>query len=371
MSDLSPELPKNYLNGLHGPGFQSKRWVFGLSFWPLQIGGWAFFSLLPLAVWLTHVFPDPMMRLVFLIRPLTGFAITCALRPLCGWIFSKKWSLGVLFVLSLLASVIIGSVELVGTLWVADLLGVAWDGPQTHGLVSAMLLMRSGLLFLWFVLYFSLKNLRRSVELERRNREAELALLRAQVNPHFLFNALTTIIEVGRENAQVVALTQSLCEYLRFSLTQGQGSGEDLHPLHDELDALKAYLEVEKVRFEGALEFAFEVEGATGKAPVPSALVQPLLENAIKYGQRTSPRPLRIRVAASLSTQGPEKEGSLLHLTVSNTGSWVEPHLSNSLGTGLSNLRNRLHLIYGEAAALKLDHEEGMVSVHVTLPIKP
>jgi len=371
MSDLSPELPKNYLNGLHGPGFQSKRWVFGLSFWPLQIGGWVFFSLLPLGVWLTHVFPDPMMRLVFLVRPLTGFAITCALRPLCGWIFRKKWSLGVLFLLSLLASVIIGSVELVGTLWVADLLGVAWDGPQTHGLVSAMLLMRSGLLFLWFVLYFSLKNLRRSVELERRNREAELALLRAQVNPHFLFNALTTIIEVGRENAQVVALTQSLCEYLRFSLIQGQGSGEDLHPLHDELDALKAYLEVEKVRFEGALEFGFEVEGATGKAPVPSALVQPLLENAIKYGQRTSPRPLRIRIAASLSTQGPEMEGSLLHLTVSNTGSWVEPHLSNSLGTGLSNLRNRLHLIYGEAAALKLDHEEGMVSVHVTLPIKP
>lgn len=367
MSDRPPELPKDYLRGLHGPGLPSKRWVFALSFWPLQFGGWAFFSLLPLGVWMTHVFPDPMMRLVFLIRPVSGFAITCALRPICGWIFRKKWSLGVLFVLSLLASVIIGSVELAGTLWIANLLGVQWNGPQTHGLVSAMLLMRSGLLFLWFVLYFSLKNLRRSVELESRNREAELALLRSQVNPHFLFNALTTIIEVGRENAQVVALTQSLCEYLRFSLIQGQAQGMDLHPLNDELDALKAYLDVEKVRFEGALEYAFEVEEAARKALVPSALVQPLLENAIKYGQRTSPSPLRVRISGSMSE---DESSAMLHLAVSNTGSWVEPHLTNSLGTGTGNLRRRLQLIYGDAASLELSHADGLVTARVALPTR-
>jgi hypothetical protein len=378
MSDRPPELPKDYLRGLHGPGLSSKRWVFGLSFWTMQIGGWAFFSLLPLGVWMTHVFPDPMMRLVFLIRPVTGFAITCALRPLCGWVFRKKWSLGLLFVLSLLASVIIGSVELAGTLWIANLLGVQWDSPQTHGLVSAMLLMRSGLLFLWFVLYFSLKNLRRSVELESRNREAELALLRSQVNPHFLFNALTTIIEVGRENAQVVALTQSLSEYLRFSLIQGHGEG--LYPMNEELDALKAYLEVEKARFEGALEYGFEVEEEARKAPVPSALIQPLLENAIKYGQRTSPRPLRIRVSAAISGGNsgvnPGNDSSpMLQVSVSNTGSWVDPDdarsVSNSLGTGISNLRRRLQLIYGDEASLNQEtREAGWVTFFITLPIR-
>jgi LytS/YehU family sensor histidine kinase len=234
-----------------------------------------------------------------------------------------------------------------------------------------MFLMRSGLLFLWFVLYFSLKNLRQVVELEARTRKAELQLLYAQVNPHFLFNALTTIMEVGKENAQVVALTQSLCSYLRFALIQGQGQGENLHPLREELDALRGYLEVEKARFQENLEYRIEVEDAAARFSVPSALIQPLLENAIKYGQRTSPRPLRVKIAASLSTQGPEKEGALLHLTVSNTGSWIDPRDSTSLGSGISNLRNRLHLIYGEAASLRPDPVEGMVSVHVTLPIKP
>ena len=347
-------------------GFLPKAWIFSLSFWPLQIGGWCFFSLIPLVVWLSHSFADPMVRWLFLIRPVTGFLITLGCRPFCSRIFETRCSLLRLFFTILLASLVIGFLELQGSLpLLGHLLGIEQTDSKPHGIVSAMLLMRSGLLFIWFVLYFSLKNLRRSVELERRTQDAELQLLRSQVNPHFLFNALTTIMEVGKENAQVVAVTQSLCEYLRFSLTQGQGQGEGRHALNEELEALRSYLEVEKTRFEKDLEYAFEVEVAAGRARVPSALVQPLLENAIKYGQRTSPKPLRIHISASVTG---DQTSAMLHLAVSNTGSWVEPHQTNSLGTGTANLRRRLQLIYGDDASLKLSHAEGVVTACVSLP---
>jgi sensor histidine kinase YesM len=369
MPDFSPSQPQSQItefqHGLPPRGFLPKAWIFSLSFWPLQIGGWCFFSLIPIGVWLSHSFADPMVLWLFLIRPVTGFLITLGCRPFCSRIFETRCSLLRLFFTILLASLVIGLLELQGSLLLGHLLGIQQTDSKAQGIVSAMLLMRSGLFFIWFVLYFSLKNLRRSVELERRTQDAELQLLRSQVNPHFLFNALTTIMEVGKENAQVVAVTQSLCEYLRFSLTQGQGQGEDRHALNEELEALRRYLEVEKARFHEDLEYAFEVEEAAGRAQVPSALVQPLLENAIKYGQRTSAKPLRIHISASITGNEPS---AMLHLALSNTGSWVEPHLANSLGTGTANLRRRLQLIYGDDASLKLSHAEGVVTACVSLP---
>ena len=376
MLHTSSDSQTDFLHGQRGQralrhhqdsGSLSRRWVLELSFWPLQFGGWALFCLVPLGVWLTHAFTDPLLLWLFFIRPFSGFAITSALRPLCGWIVARRWGMVRLFLLALLASALLGAVELLASVLLGRLLGYHLSLPLDRGVWTGMFLMRSGLLFIWLILYFGLKNLRGSVELERKTRDAELQLLRSQVNPHFLFNALTTIMEVGRENPRVVALTQSLSNYLRFSLIQGKGHGEALHPLDEELEALRSYLEVEKVRFEEKLEYRFEVDEAARKALVPSALVQPLLENAIKYGQRTSPSPLRIRISDSMAE---DESSAMLHLTVSNTGSWLEPHLANSLGTGTGNLRRRLQLIYGDAASLELSHADGLVTASVALPTR-
>ena len=95
---------------------------------------------------------------------------------------------------------------------------------------------------------------------------------------------------------------------------------------------------------------------------VPRQLVQPLLENAIKYGQQTSPMPLSIRIEAQLT-------GDRLHLTVENTGSWVEPSASSGMGIGISNLRRRLQLLYGGRASLTHEHSPQRVQSMVTLPI--
>jgi LytS/YehU family sensor histidine kinase len=97
-------------------------------------------------------------------------------------------------------------------------------------------------------------------------------------------------------------------------------------------------------------------------AQAPTALIQPLLENAIKYGQNTSPSPLCISIEARLS------EGRLL-LMVENTGRWVEPHGPMSTGIGIANLRKRLHLLYGDHAELTFNRTATAVRAQVSLPV--
>jgi LytS/YehU family sensor histidine kinase len=203
------------------------------------------------------------------------------------------------------------------------------------------------------------------LEVEREFQKAEVRLLRSQMNPHFLFNALTTIMAVRRDEAKVELVTQSLADYLRFSLQQEQDEQNEVaaHALGDELAALENYLQVEKVRFSEDLDWRIDAEADALRTLVPSALVQPLLENAIKYGQETGPRPLRISITAQV-VQGH------LQLEVCNSGHWVECDLTHSGGVGLMNLRRRLELIYGHAATLDIRHTQSIVTVCVSLPAR-
>jgi LytS/YehU family sensor histidine kinase len=226
-------------------------------------------------------------------------------------------------------------------------------------------MMRSTLLFLWFLLYFGIKSLKQSLEVEREFQKAEVRLLRSQMNPHFLFNALTTIMAVRRDEAKVELVTQSLADYLRFSLQQEQEAQNEVvaHPIGDELAALENYLQVEKARFSDDLKWNIEAEADALRTLVPSALVQPLLENAIKYGQETGPRPLRVSITAKV-VQGN------LEIEVCNSGHWVERNPTQTCGVGLSNLRRRLELIYGRGASLDIRHNPSTVAVCVLLPVR-
>lgn len=185
----------------------------------------------------------------------------------------------------------------------------------------------------------------------------ELKALLGQVNPHFLFNALGSILAVSDDTRSVRELTLALSEYLRLSL-QRRG---DQEPLENELSALEGYLHVEKVRFEDRLQFLVNVDDESRRTLTPYALIQPLLENAIKYGQQTSVPPLRVRVEAHVT------EGTLV-LQVSNSGHWFPPTQSGTTGTGLANLRRRLDLLYQGMARLDIETEGGEVRVMVRLP---
>jgi LytS/YehU family sensor histidine kinase len=214
---------------------------------------------------------------------------------------------------------------------------------------------------LWGGFYFSSSLFFDSVELSRRHQKSELALLRSEMQPHFLFNALTAVMAVSDNKEKVEELTQSLADYLHFSLSK---SNDDISPLGDELDALENYLHVEKIRFAENLIYQIDADQEARAFMVPSQLVQPLLENAIKYGQQTSPMPLSIRIQTQLT-------GEILHLVVENSGSWVDPSASQGMGMGIgiSNLRRRLQLLAGKRASLVYEHSPERVRAILRLPI--
>ena len=342
--------------GRRAESSQGAAWFF--SFWPLQIGGWGLNFLVPLLFLVSGSVTDPSHLCYAFSRPLNGFLITLALRPCCFWAFGRfanRWLLVPVFVP---VSLLLSFVDMMGV----DSLILACGFPSVRmDSWMSIFFMRAATFMIWMLLYFGIKSIKLHAEIEREFQQSELKLLRSQVNPHFLFNALATIMAVRKDEALVSQVTQSLADYLRFSLAQ-ESQDQFKHPLGQELTALENYLLVEKIRFQEKLETRIAVSEAAYAAQVPTALIQPLLENAIKYGQKTSPPPLCIAIEARLSA------GRLL-LMVENTGHWVEPHGPQSIGLGIANLRKRLHLLYGDQAELTFDRTATTVRAQVSLPV--
>ncbi len=201
-------------------------------------------------------------------------------------------------------------------------------------------------------------------------RESELKQLQAQLNPHFLFNALNTLMAT-EQNPEALAMTQHLAEYLRFSLEHANS----LEPLGRELGSLEDYLAVQKGRFGSDLECSIECDVSAREILVPPMMIQPLLENAFKYGPVTSAMPLQVEVGAGVIRDGEE---SHLLVCVANTGRWVnDPPESaqkrhgdeHRTGTGLANLRKRLALLLGERATLEVRKEPAWVRVEIRIPL--
>jgi len=189
----------------------------------------------------------------------------------------------------------------------------------------------------------------RMKSLELRNAEAEAALrsselqrLEAQLQPHFLFNALTAVLACRHDPEAVASVTIGLSEHLRFCLSR-QGT---LEPLSREIDALEHYLAVQRARFGKTLDCRIECTEEAREVLVPPVIIEPLLDNALKHGAITSPAPLRIVVDCRM-------EGSALVVTVDNSGTWIEPGADGRHGTGLASLRRRLNLLDFQEASLE------------------
>jgi len=334
-----------------------------LSFWPLQCGGWIGYSIIPLGAWLAGGLHSPDYVWLAFTRGASGFVLTSALRPLCQRIFKAKIRYTILLPLLIVAAFVLGDLELEAMRRIGTMLGIPSSGFAQTDVYTGFVMLRSIVLLLWFLLYFGIKSLRQSADKEREFQHAEARLLRSQMNPHFLFNALTTIMAVRKDEEKVATITQSLADYLRFSLRQEEGENYAMvtHPLGEELGALEDYLRVEKVRFGDDLFWHIDADEDARRTPAPSALVQPLLENAIKYGQNTGPRPLRVSITAQV-VQGK------LEVEVQNSGHWVEPVAGGAGRVGLTNLKRRLALLYGEKASLDTRHTPAMVKVCLSLP---
>ena len=343
-------------------------------FWKFQIVGWVVATvLLGIVGWILIKSGDiPSSLGVVLVELILfcsfyGLLITTLLRTPFILIHSKMWNPLKLIPVVPCISVLITIIEILiiripflqdhfSPLFSIHLIGADFS---TLGFYVELFIFA-----VWIGMYFSSSLFFDSLELSRRQQKSELALLRYQMQPHFLFNALTAVMAVSAEQKKVEELTQSLADYLHFSLSKRD---DDHSPLGEELDALESYLQVEKIRFAEKLQCQIDADHEVRAFMAPGQLVQPLLENAIKYGQQTSPMPLSIHIQAQFT-------GDSLHLTVENTGSWVEPSASSrdqrmGIGIGVSNLRRRLQLLFGDRASLTYEHAPKWVRAVVTLPI--
>jgi two-component system LytT family sensor kinase len=208
---------------------------------------------------------------------------------------------------------------------------------------------------------------RREAEMRRLTTEAELRALRAQINPHFLFNALTTIgylIQTAPPRAfdTLLRLTALLRGVLR--------SDGELTTLGRELDIVEAYLDIEHARFEERLTVTIDVPSALRSIPLPSLLLQPIAENAVKHGLAPTAAGGAVLIRARVERGGDGAEE--LRLVVQDTGIGVDAEVlarGRTNGLGLRNVERRLHHHYGPAASLVLRsvHGAGTV-VEVRLP---
>lgn len=226
---------------------------------------------------------------------------------------------------------------------------------------SIKLVMFTGL---WMGLIFGFDAFARSQEqherllaLQKSLAEAQLAHLKAQLRPHFFFNALNTIsalmhVDVPRADR----LLSRLADLLRATL---QWSDKEITSLREEVRMLELYAQVMQERFADRVTLAWKIDDAALPGAIPALLLQPLLENAFKHGVERS------RDAVRIAIEG-RREGDRLHIAIRNTGSTLAG--GSSEGVGLRNCRERLAVLYGNAAGLQLTQLPDGVEAAVTLP---
>lgn len=202
----------------------------------------------------------------------------------------------------------------------------------------------------------------RAAELECAAQDAELRSLRYQVNPHFLFNTLNSlsslVMKGRRDEAEQMIL--SLSNFYRTSLT-----GDPLEdvPLEEEVHLQKLYLDIEAVRFPERLTTRIDIPPALLTACVPGLILQPLVENAIKYGVSRTSSPVTITISA-------HEEADTLHLLVTDDGNKPPSAADAGNGIGLANVRDRLTARFGGQARIAYGPgDTGGFAVHLTLPM--
>jgi two-component system LytT family sensor kinase len=199
-----------------------------------------------------------------------------------------------------------------------------------------------------------------ALELEKHLTEARLQSLLRQLKPHFLFNTLNGIASLMHSDVDAAdRMLVRLSELLRLTMHRG---GQPLAPLRDEIAFIEKYLEIERIRFRDRLSTEVRVAPDVLDAEVPSLILQPLVENAIRHGIEPQARPGHVVVEA-------RREASGILLVVRDNGAGVPPAGFTREGIGLANTRARLRELYGDRCRLELgNHAAGGLEVRVAIP---
>ena len=355
----------------------------------LNVGGWLLFGVamvigfLDIMHWEVLLATQPVYVLIgFLLSLLLGFVYDrlgvgpASFGRALGIILVASYVAGCLWILayyyyrhfgaSIVLSAIVGHPSLlpVRSGWILD-------GALVNG---ALPLIGWSLVRLGFKYNTALREQReQALRAVAEARDARLRMLAYQLNPHFLFNTLNSIRALINEDGQRAReMVTALSGYLRYALVERP---RHVALLEEEVESVRGYLAIEKVRFEERLDVRVDIEPAALRCEVPAFLLNPLVENAVKHGAPPGPRaPLVVRVKAWLV------EPDRLRLMVENTGEWKGKPLRARAagerddgelgGLGLANVRGRLRALHPGDHRVGMDHGCGRVRFHVELPAR-
>ena len=359
------------------------------AFWNLQLAGWGgAFLLRAITAFANGQGWDFMV--VLLIQVITGFSISLILSVVYRQIITRRplvtWGV------TALALVVAAAAHAFIDGWVLDLARPASESDFVR-LFLGIYFYDLTVLGAWSALYYAInyflqveEQADRLERLEAQATSAQLAMLRYQLNPHFLFNTLNSIstLVLLKQTRQANAMLTKLSSFLRHTLVSEPGGTVTVA---QEVETLELYLGIELMRFEERLRTEFRVDPPADKAQIPSMLLQPLVENAIKYGVTPQEEGATITLVAQVV-------GPRLRVTVSDTGPGIrtgglgggaaggpnavpgsqtaalaESHAST--GVGLANIRDRLTQAYGEEHRFEIrSPESGGFSVLIELPFE-
>lgn len=337
-------------------------------FWVLHTGGWLGFAMIQFLGSLLHDLRD-IFVVVILLNAYAGWMLTVPLR----YIYRRAWNLSPLKI----AGVIVLTSYITAVLWQVIRNVNYWE-IYKHGYKPDFWLYYTQssvwsfyIILSWSGLYFGIKYYQ-MLQKEKQNvlqantlaHQAQLKMLRYQLNPHFLFNtlnAISTLILV-KENVTANAMVTKLSEFLRYSLDKDPMKRVSLD---NELHALRLYLDIEKVRFEERLQVVLNIAKDCQNALVPSMILQPLAENAIKHA-------IAVKEDGGTITVNVNRFGNDLLLELADDGPGAEikkGNLHRENGVGLVNTRERLSALYKDNYSLVVSQNEPSgVKVNIRIP---
>jgi two-component sensor histidine kinase len=272
-------------------------------------------------------------------RKLVFQQTTSLLAHILGWFF-PMWIAGTIIGFSIFQSHIL--------IWLGTFIGIVLVIHLTHQAVSFYRELREK-----DVLEEKLKTLAA---------QAELKALRAQINPHFLFNSLNTVASlVSIDPAKAEEAVERLADIFRYALS---ASDKEFVTLRDELDFIDAYLEIEKTRFADRLKVTTDLPSKILDTPVPSLILQPLVENSVKHGFGENGE-MRVEITGYL-------DGDSVRVAIKDEGKGVSEEIKRGIytnGTGLRNINERLQKVYGEDYGLEIkgNRPRGTIAI-VSIP---
>lgn len=337
-----------------------------LLFWSVHVLGWSAYGIAQYLGAMLYGKPVAYVQYIA-VAATSGCILSMPLRYICRWLWKQPP-----------ATMIAGGIAAAYLTACALRVVMNWfyhryvepEWSATHwfeyfsGAISSTYLM-----VCWMALYFGVRYYE-SLQTERiatlragsLAQEAQLKMLRYQLNPHFLFNtlnAISTLILDNRNSTANNAVT-GLSEFLRYTLDQDPMKKVTVA---QEIDALNLYLNIEKMRFGARLRLNYAIDAAASTMLMPSLLLQPLIENAIKYA--VSPRESggEIRIGAHVT-------GGMLQLEVADDGPGMidATRLSDGRGVGIRNTRERLQVLYAERGIVTVSNTEPGLQVSLTFP---